>query len=310
MTINIKRNSINEENITESSLLYSLKKVSTLFRTSELLKLINKKKSETPKLGIALKAIIISFPKEERYNALKLLNDNFDIQLTSAQIEEFKSCLLEDPAFNKLLPFTQKKFLESLLVQQNGEKFVTRLMEKETKDVINTALRDTKSRQINKQSQVKATNRNKLSLAQLRLSIMEECPESRLRLNFFKRSEIKNRYQAIITSMKIEEFKNFIELFPQNDVIKFLNLPMIRDQIEAFHRQNGQLAEESYKDLLSYFKENNQKESVKKLLRSIVSPDINTKLTKQGIFKTINTKAECPKRLLDIIASHTIFRTR
>ncbi|TLY48012.1 MAG: hypothetical protein E6K54_03405 [Gammaproteobacteria bacterium] len=105
------------------SLLGTLKKVSPSFRTSELRKLIDdeKEKLETPKWGIALKAIIILFPKEERYNALKLLKNNFDIQLTGPQIEGIKTCLLEDAAFYKLLPFSQKKFLESFLAQPAGK---------------------------------------------------------------------------------------------------------------------------------------------------------------------------------------------
>lgn len=109
--------------------------------------------------------------------------------------------------------------------------------------------------------------------------------------------------------MNIEEFKNFIELFPPNDAIKFLNSPLIKDQIEGFHRQNGQLSKESYIDLLNYFKPY-QKDSVKKLLRPI-SPIINTKLLNLGIFKErMDEKGECTKRLPDIIASHSLARRR
>lgn len=111
------------------SLLSALKKVPTSLRTSELLKLIgeNKKeeKLEVPKWDIASKAIIISFPKGERYSVLKLLKNNFDIQLTAPQIESLKTCLLEDPSFYKLLPFTQKKFLESFLTQPIGKKITS-----------------------------------------------------------------------------------------------------------------------------------------------------------------------------------------
>lgn len=127
------KNLINEKKI----LLSTLKKVPTSLRISELLELIGEnekeEKLEVPKWGIALKAIIILFPKQERYTALTLLKNKFDIQLTIPQIEGVKTCLLQDPAFNKLLPFTQKKFLESFLPQQNGKKFISSTERKNSK---------------------------------------------------------------------------------------------------------------------------------------------------------------------------------
>lgn len=112
-TKNLKNKNENEK----ISLLSTLKKVSTSLRTSEFTKLINKEELEIPKWGIVLKPILILFHRDERYSALKLLKAKFNIQLTAPQIESVKTCLLEDPFFYKLSPFTQKNFLESFLTQ-------------------------------------------------------------------------------------------------------------------------------------------------------------------------------------------------
>ncbi|WP_342220578.1 hypothetical protein [Rickettsiella endosymbiont of Miltochrista miniata] len=277
----------------------------------KLPELIDEKKLEKCQLlPNQLKAILFLFPKLDRFNAFKLLVKHFDIKLSSlseSEIKELSVCLSQDPAFNNLLPFAKKNFGGIFLAKKNEEKLISPLIQKETKGVINAAcIHHTKSRPSSKQSQAKVTN-GKLSLAQLRLSLIQKCPE--LRLNFFKRNVQEYGYQAIIASLNIEEFKNIIELFPPNDAIKFLNFPMIRDRIDGFHRQNGQLSKESYIDLLNYFKPY-QKESVKKLLRPI-GPNIDTKLVDRGIFKEkIIVKPEHTKRLPDIVASHNMSRTR
>ncbi|MGC1854174.1 MAG: hypothetical protein WA659_02195 [Candidatus Aquirickettsiella sp.] len=332
---NIKNENKENEN-KKISLLSSLKKVPTSFRMSELSKLIKREELEIPKWGISLKAIIILFPEGNRYVALERIKDNFDIQLTASQIEGLRDCLLRDPAFYKLLPFKQKQFLENLLVQQNDEKPVSRLMQKETKDVINAALRDTKSGQINKQSQTKAfrnkllfdkkkanneiqcsvsnTPENKITAckqkktSQLRLSIISACPSSDLRLNYFKSSEkTRNTYQKISKQMSIEEFKNFIEIFPPRDVIKFLNIPLIENQIQGFRQQRCELNEKSYIDLLRYLAPY-QKLDLKKLLIPIINSETNKKLEKLGIFK--ENKKNCINLLPDVIPSNKTFRTR
>lgn len=304
MTINLKENSINEKAITPSSFLYRLKKAHTLLRIVEIkneeLKLINKKTPELPKLGTGLKAMIMLFPREERYNALKLLKAHFDIRITSSQVEELKNCLLQDPAFNNLLPFKQKKLLENLLVSQDEKRNISYWGQKKGKETANP-IRNKNFMQHSKQS-LKVFNRNKF--LQLKLSITSKSPEARI--NFFKCSATKNGYQTLIPNMKIEEFKNFIELFPPKDAIKLLNYSMIREQVAGFNRQ-GQLAEQSYIDLLNYFGPY-QKDSVKKLLRPI-SPIINTRLV---IFKErMDKKEELTERLPDIVMStHMPFRTR
>jgi hypothetical protein len=291
------------------SLLNDLKKVkNSMSRFSELEKLI--KLNELKNYELApnqLKAILFLFPELDRFNAFERLVKNFNIKLSDLSepvTNDLNACLSRDPAFNKLLPFAKKNFGGIFLTKQNDEKIVSILKQKEIKDVSNILPR-AKPKQSSKQSPSKPANRNKLS--QLRLLMMQECPESRL--NFFRCSETKNDYQALIAGMKIEEFKNFIELFPPKDAIKFLNIPLIKNQIEGFHRQNCQLAEDSCKDLLNYFKENDQKGHVKRLLRPIISPEINKKLTKQGLFKVINEKREHQRETLpDIVSSHTISR--
>ncbi|MEN9450457.1 MAG: hypothetical protein RJA83_1071 [Pseudomonadota bacterium] len=294
------------------SLLNSLKelKLHSSGLIGKLPELIDEKKLEDCQLlSKQLKAILFLFPKLDRFNAFKLLVKHFDIKLSALsdpEVKELSVCLSQDPAFNRLLPFAKKNFGGVFLAKKNEEKLISPLIQKETK-VVNVAwVHNTKSRKSGKQTQTKVANR-KLSLAQLRLSFIQECPESRL--NFFKKNVQEYAYQAIIASLNIEEFKNFIELFPPNDAIKFLNFPMIRNQIDGFRRQNGQLSKESYIDLLNYFKPY-QKESVEKLLRPI-SPNIDTKLVDRGIFKEkIIVKPEHPKRLPDIIVSHNMSRTR
>ena len=276
----------------------------------KLPELIEKKLERCQLLPNQLKAILFLFPKLDRFKAFSFLVKHFDIQfstLSESEIKELSVCLSQDPAFNNLLPFAKKNFGGVFLAKKNEDKLVSHLIHKETKDVINTVrVYNAKSGQNSNKSKTKVTNR-KLSLAQLRLSFIQERPESRL--NLFKSIVQEYRNQAIIASLNIEEFKNIIELFPSNDAIKFLNFPMIRDRIDGFHRQNGQLSKESYIDLLNYFKPY-QKESVKKLLRPIC-PNIDTKLVDRGIFKEkITEKSEQAKRLPDIVASHNMSRTR
>jgi hypothetical protein len=294
------------------SVLNHLKKIkNSQLRVIELGNIIKKKELNNFEFeSTQLKAILFLFPKLDRFNAFKYLVKHFDIKLSELSEPEIKvltACLSQDPTFNNLLPFDKKIFGGFFPAKQNVKKVTPYTTPKITGNgIYNSCKINTNPRQSSNPSQAKATNRN-LRLAQLRLSFIKELPE--FRLNFFRRSEIKDGYQALIASMDLEAFKNFIEIFPPNDVIKFLNFPMIRNQIEGFKRQNSQLTEESYKDLLRYFIENNQKEAVKKLLRPIVSPDINTKLTKQGIFKAINEKVEYVKSLPDIVASHKMSRT-
>lgn len=149
-------------------------------------------------------------------------------------------------------------------------------------------------------------NKNKLLLAQLKISIIKLRPE--LRLDFFRHSKATD-YQAKISRMHVEEFKNFIEIFPPNDAIKFLNLSFISAQIMNFRRPHDQLSKDSYIDLLNYF-EPNQKDAVKKLLRPI-SANIDTRLLRQGIFKEkIMQKTEQPHKFTDMVDSHYHYMDR
>lgn len=134
------------------------------------------------------------------------------------------------------------------------------------------------------------------TLQALRLSLIKEDPA--LRLRFFK-SLITNTefYQTVFKRMNVEEFKNFIEIFPPNDAIKFLNLSFIQKSLQ---QQNGPLSKESFIDLLNYFKPY-QHDSVMKLLRPI-SANIDKKWVQQGIFKGKNISRE-ELNLPDVIAS-------
>lgn len=293
------------------SLLNNLKemKLHSIYLIGKLTELIDGKKlGDCQLLPNQLKAVLFLFPPHDRFQAFKLLVKHYDITLSALSeplVKELNVCLSRDPAFNQLLPFAKKNFGGIFLAKKNEKKFVSPLIQKETKDVINAIIHNTKSRQGSKQLQTKVVNR-KSSLAQLRLSLTKECPESRL--NFYKSLVQEYGIRAIIASLNIKEFKNFIELFPPNDAIKLLNSPLIKDQIEGLHRQNSKLTVESYIDLLNYFKPY-QLESVKKLLRPI-SPNIDKKLVEGGIFKEkIVVKPEDLKRLPDIVAGH-IFRTR
>jgi hypothetical protein len=286
------------------SLLNHFKKIKGPgLRVNELRNLFDAKELNNFELeSNQVKAILFYFPREQRFNAFKRLVKQFDIKLSAFPEPEIKvltTYLSRDPAFDNLLPFDKKSFGGAFTTEQSAKRVIPYPIPKRMGNGEACKLNTTSRKNINPPQA--AIKRNKLTLAELRLSILQQCPEAESRLKLFNRSEIKNGYQAIITSMKIEEFKNFIEIFPPNDAIKFLNLPMIRDQIEGFQRQK--LSAESYIELLNYFKPY-QKESVKKLLRP-VSPTINTKLLNLGIFKEkIIEKAEDCKKLPDIIITH------
>lgn len=293
------------------SLLNHFKKIKySELRIVELKNLIKENKLKNFELkSIQLKAILFLFPKLDRFNAFKLLLKRFDIKLSALselEIKVLSACLSQDPAFNDLLPFDKKNFGGIFPAKQNVKRMTPYSIPKRTEDKIyNRCQSNTNSRESNNESQAKVTKRSQLSLAQFRLSIIKECSESRL--NFFKRNVQEYGHQAIIASMKIENLKNFIKLFPPNDAIKFLNSPLMRDQIEGFQRQNGQLSKEFYIDLLNYFKPY-QRDAVKKLLRPI-SPVISTKLLKLGAFK--ENKAKFAYTLLpDIVPSDNMLRTR
>lgn len=277
-----------KKNNKESNLVKELKAFNSFLRLRELSELIKR----YPLGANQLKAVLFLFPQEDRYSAFKLLVKHFDINLSvlpDSEIKQLSVCLERDPAFNKLLPFEKKNFGIISSTKQNTNS-------------INT-------RQNNSQLPSKKANSRKAMLQDLRLSLIKKDPA--LRLSFFKSLETKNVYQSLATRMNVEELKNFIELFPPNDAIKFLNLPFISDQIEGLQWQNGQLSKESYIDLLNYFKPC-QKDSVKKLLRPI-SANIDTRLLQRGIFKEkIIPKTEQLNKLPDIVASHThgIARTR
>lgn len=288
-----------------SLLDYLIKTKPSAMRFIGLQDLINKKTPENYELRPnQLKASLLLFPKESYCNAFKLLVNHFGIKLSAfseSEIEELKVCLSQDRAFDGLLPFAKKNFAGIFPAKQNSKRVIPHIVSKRTLDSsFNVCKHNMDSRQVNNLP-AKFVNRNRTSLVQLRLSFIKECSEERL--NFFNRSETKTCYQALIPSMGIEEFKNFIEIFPPHDAIKFMNYSLIKNQIDSFP---GQLTSESYSDLLTHFKGSYQREAVKKLLRPIVSPEINTKLTRQGVFKAIDEKAECAGKLPDIVASHSI----
>ncbi len=272
----------------QQSLLSHLKKIKfSELRILELKKLTKKEIKAFEFKSSQLQAVIFLFPKLDRFNALKLIVKYFDIKLSmlsETEIKALTSCLLNDPAFSNLLPFAKKNFA-GIFVAEHKKEMIAPVKQKETK-VINTKLKNTMfgvhSKQYGSLSKKKIIfNERPSSLEQLRISIIKLYPE--YRLDFFRQSETKNCYQTKVKYMHIEDFKNFIEIFPPKDAIKFLNLPLIRDQIEGLARQNNQLSKESYTDLLSYF-ELYQKDSVKKLLRPI-SGNINIKMTQRGIFQ-------------------------
>lgn len=300
------------------SLLGALKKVSTSFRISELQNLINEKeKLETPKWNIALIAIINLFPKEERFDPLELLKNNFDIRLTDSEIEKLKKCLLNDPKFKRLLPSEERKFLtfsterkisNNNITQNNQAHNVNHRKTKLKISILPVIKEETEfSKNIRQNNSPLRDEKSirKSKLQDLRLLMITKNPT--LRYQFF--ISLKADYQSLANRMNVEEFKNFIEIFPPNDAIKFLNLPFIRNQVEGLQRQNGQLSKESYIDLLNYFK-SYQKDSVKKLLRPI-SATIDTKWVQQGMFKEKTLpKIEQLKVLPDIVISHNVVRTR
>ena len=284
----------------QQSLLNFLKKIKfSELRILELKKLTKKEINAFEFKSSQLQAVIFLFPKLDRFNALKLIVKHFDIKLSmlsETEIKALTSCLLNDPAFSNLLPFAKKNFA-GIFVAEDKKKTIAPVIQKETK-VVNTKLKNTifgvDSKQYGSLPKKKIIfNERPSSLEQLRISIIKLCPESRL--NFFRQSEIKSCYQNKVTRMHIQDFKNFIEIFPPKDAIKFLNLPLIRDQIQGLQRQNAQLSEESYIDLLRYF-EPYQINAVKKLLRPI-SPNIDLKMNLE-------------KNYLNVIASPLFFRNR
>lgn len=339
-TIATNRKLINDvkKNNVEPSLLNSLKISESSLRIGKLPALIK----HCTMGANQLKAVLFLFSKEDRYEAFKLLVKHFDINLSvlnDSEINQLTVCLAGDPAFDKLLPFKKKNFGILSPAKQNAKKLTSYLIATDSKSnknnrqnnsqLLNKIVNSRKSmlqelrlppikeetkfsikiRQSNSQLTNKKISFKESKLQDLRLSLLKKAPT--LRLNFFKYLETKEFYQSVAKRMSIEEFKNFIEIFPPNDAIKFLNLPFIRDQIEGLQQQNGQISKESFIDLLNYFKPY-QKDSVMKQLRPI-STNIDTKLVQQGIFKEkIIPKAKQLNRLPDIVTSHNhyIVRTR
>lgn len=300
---------------TKPSLLNHLKKTkASALRIAKLEMLIRQKELDKFEFESAqLKAVLFLFPKLDRFTAFKRLVNQVDINLSALSEPEIKAltaCLSQDPLFNKLLPFDKKNFGGVFPAKQAAKKATLRSVSSVTENLINHRGQPTMSaaRQGSKPLlPSNAANNKRLSLSQLRLSLIKEPPESRL--NFFKRLEIKNAYQAKLAVIDLETFKTFIEIFPSNDAIKFLNFPLIRDQVEGLKRQHGQLSKESYIDLVNYFKPY-QQDAIKKLLRPI-SPIINTKYASLGIFKEkIDLKAAWAHQLPDIVASHHRCRIR
>ncbi|MFZ0218963.1 MAG: hypothetical protein WAL30_01995 [Candidatus Aquirickettsiella sp.] len=237
-----------------------------------------------------LKAILFLFAPNNRFEVLKFLKKNFDIKipLTQSDIKELETCLSRDYTFASLLPFAKKNLWDSFFVKHEKEPIAHAVQNKTKANLqLNNFRYNTFSKSGNQAEKKAVSNRNKLSLTQLRVSILQHCPKAELRLKFFNDSEIKN-YTTIISSINIEAFKHFIEVFPPQDAIKFLNIRLISNQIASFRRQNCQLTQESYSDLLTYFKPY-QQDSVKKLLRPI-SPVINMELLKLGTFKESKAK--------------------
>lgn len=265
----------------QQSLLNHLKRIKfSEIRIIELKKLKNQGIKDFAFKLSQLQAILFLFPKLDRFAALKLLVKCFDIKLamlSETEIKGLTSCLLSDPAFSNLLPFAKKNFGGIFIEERNKEKAVP-LVQKGISS-INAKLKDTPFDLGSKLSHLPKKKivfeKKFFSLKQLRIAIIKLNPESRL--NFFRQSAIKDNYQRKMMHMPVEDFKNFLELFPPSDAIKFLNLPLIREQIEGLRGQKGQLSIESYVDLLRYF-EAYQLTAVKKLLRPI-SPTININIT-------------------------------
>lgn len=289
----VNRNLLNniKKNNSELSLLNSLKELKSPFRIGRLPELVKCCQFSSNQL----KAVLLLFPKEDRYEAFKLLVKAFASKLstlTDLEREELSVFLERDPAFNKLLPFAKKNLGGSFPVQKSGKEIACSTITqniKSNKNLIKNNKKLTNNKVKNK----------KLTLEHLRSLLVQTNPISRF--NFFKSLEIMKSYQGLMECISIDEFKNFIEVFPRNEAIKFLNLPSIMNQIKGFYGQNIQLSKESYTDLLNYFKPD-QRVAVKKLLRPI-SPDIGT--LQQGIFKEKNeSKTKQLSRLPDIVASH------
>lgn len=85
-----------------------------IFVNSELTKL---KKFELQ--AAQLKAILFLFANSDRFKALKLLKENFDIKinLTETDIKELETCLARDPDFKNVLSSDKKKIWDSFFVK-------------------------------------------------------------------------------------------------------------------------------------------------------------------------------------------------
>lgn len=249
-----------------------------------------------------LKAILFLFDTSDRFAALNLLKNNFGIkiQLTESDIKELETCLSRDLAFNNLLPMAKKKFWDSFFTTDKKLPDVHSMQNKTQYAKLNSSRVNTFSNQVNPLKKA-IVNRNK-PLKRLSLHTVKTHAK-RGRFKFLK-NYVKVHGSQSILFKNIEEFQNFIKIFPPHDAIELLNLPYINDQIKSLQQQKVQLSKESYNDLVSYL----QNDSAKKFLRPI-SPNADTKLLQPGMFKEKNS-LKLLDSIPDIVTSHNSNRMR
>lgn len=134
------------------------------------------------------------------------------------------------------------------------------------------------------------------------LKLLLKMLTSETRFQFLNHPKINSIFKNRTRNMQIKDLKYFIELFPQNDAINFINSSWIKNRINTFSVSNLQFTKHDYKDLLNYFLPE-QKEEVKQLLKPIC-PRINTELLKFEAFKKkVYVKKEISAEP-DIVSSH------